>query len=302
MNMSPNKKQPMLGIALMLGAMTVIPMLDVLAKMLTSDYPVLQVTWARFVFHTLWLLPLLFWKKHQWWRMPNRPRAQLLRSLMLTFATLFFFGAIQTNPIPNVLTMLFVSPLIVAILAPFILGERFDVFIGAGVLLGFVGIVIALQPDAEQFQPSLLLGLGAGVCYALYIIVTRQLSLSSPPLVTLFYTALVGTVILSPLVAFVWVALSPTALLLMALMGLVAAIGHFLLIKAFEFATASELSPFNYFEIVGATILSYVFFDFLPNQQGFVGLTLVVVSGLYVARRTININNQQKQENVIEVP
>jgi drug/metabolite transporter (DMT)-like permease len=221
---------------------------------------------------------------------------------MLTFATLFFFGAIQTNPIPNVLTMLFVSPLIVAILAPFVLGERFDVFIGTGVLMGFVGIVIALQPDAEQFQPSLLLGLGAGVCYALYIIATRHLSLSSPPLVTLFYTALVGAVILSPLVAFVWVSLSPTALLLMALMGLVAAVGHFLLIKAFEFATASELSPFNYFEIVGATILSYLFFDFLPNQQGFVGLTLVVVSGLYVARRTININNQQKQENVIEVP
>jgi len=302
--MNPNKKQPLLGIALMLGAMTVIPMLDILAKLLTSDYPVLQVTWARFVFHTLWLLPLLFWKKHHWWRMPRRPGAQLLRSLMLTFATLFFFGAIQTNPIPNVLTMLFVSPLIVAILAPFILGERFDIFIGAGVLVGFVGIVVALQPDTEQFQPSLLLGLGAGVCYALYIIATRQLSLSSPPLLTLFYTALVGAVILSPLVVFVWVALTPTALLLMALMGLVAAIGHFLLIKAFEYATASELSPFNYFEIVGATILSYLFFDYLPNEQGFVGLALVIASGLYVARRTININknNQRKQEGAIGVP
>ena len=302
--MNSSKKQPIVGIALMLGAMTVIPMLDVLAKLLTADYPVLQITWARFIFHTLWLLPLLFWKKLYWWHMPSRPRAQLVRSLMLTFATLFFFGAIQSNPIPNVLTMLFISPLIVAILAPFVLGERFDVFIGAGVLVGFVGIVIALQPDAEQFQPSLLLGLGAGVCYALYIISTRQLSLSSPPLLTLFYTALVGAVILSPLVALVWVALTPTALLLMALMGLVAAIGHFLLIKAFEFATASELSPFNYFEIVGATILSYLFFDFLPNKQGFVGLVLVIVSGLYVAHRTISINknNQRKQEGVIEVP
>jgi drug/metabolite transporter (DMT)-like permease len=302
--MGPNKKQPMLGIALMLGAMTIIPVLDVLAKMLTSDYPVLQVTWARFVFHTLWLLPLLFWKKLYWWRMPSRPRTQLLRSLMLTLATLFFFGAIQTNPIPNALTMLFVSPLIVAILAPLILNERFDIFIGVGVLLGFVGIVIALQPDAKQFQPSLLLGLGAGVCYALYIISTRQLSLSSPPLLTLFYTALVGAVILSPLVVFVWVTPSSKALLLMAAMGLVAAIGHFLLIKAFVFATASELSPFNYFEIVSATILSYLLFDFLPNKQGFVGLALVIVSGLYVARRTININknNQRKQEGTIEMP
>lgn len=302
--MNSNKKQPLLGIALMLGAMTVIPMLDVLAKLLSADYPVLQIAWARFVFHTLWLLPLLFWKKMQWWRMPRRPGTQLIRSLMLTFATLFFFAAIQSNPIPNVLTMLFVSPLIVAVLAPFVLGERFDIAIAVGVLFGFAGIVVALQPDTEQFQPSLLLGLGAGVCYALYIISTRKLSLSAPPLLTLFYTALVGTVVLSPLVMFVWIVPSPTALLLMALMGLVAAIGHFLLIKAFEFATASELSPFNYFEIVGATILSYLFFDFLPNEQGLIGLTLVILSGLYVARRTMQINSshQQEQEKTIEVP
>ena len=62
----------------------------------------------------------------------------------------------------------------------------------------------------------------------------------------------------------------------MASMGLVAATGHFLLIKAFEYATASELSPFNYFEIVGATILSYLFFDFLPSNQGLVGLALEI--------------------------
>jgi drug/metabolite transporter (DMT)-like permease len=193
--------------------------------------------------------------------------------------------------------------LIVAILAPLILGERFDTTIATGVLFGFVGIVVALQPDTEQFQPSLLLGLGAGVCYAFYIISTRKLSLSAPPLLTLFYTALVGTVVLSPLVVFVWVTPSPTALLLMASMGLVAATGHFLLIKAFEYATASELSPFNYFEIVGATILSYLFFDFLPSNQGLVGLALVVASGLYVARRTIKINKVRKeQEKTIEIP
>lgn len=302
--MNSKTKQPLIGIALMLGAMLVIPMLDILAKLLTEDYPVLQVTWARFVFHTLWLLPLLIWNKMHWWRMPKHPRTQLLRSLMLTFATLFFFAAIQSNPIPNVLTMLFVSPLVVAILAPFVLGERLDVATTVAVLFGFAGIVVALQPDSEQFQPSLLLGLGAGVCYALYIIATRKLSLSAPPLLTLFYTALVGTAALSPLVVFVWITPSLTALLLMASMGLVAAIGHFLLIKAFEFATASELSPFNYFEIVGATILSYLFFNFLPNKQGLLGLALVILSGLYVARRTMKISKtqQQEQEKPIEMP
>ncbi len=129
----------------MLGAMSVVPMLDVIAKILSESYPVMQIAWARFAFHTLWLLPLLYWKKLRWWQMPKQPGFHLLRSLMLALATLFFFTAIKTNPIPNALTLLFVSPLIVAMLAPFVLGERFDVFIGIGVLVGFVGVVVVLS-------------------------------------------------------------------------------------------------------------------------------------------------------------
>ena len=130
--MNLDNKQLLKGIALMIAAMTVVPMLDVIAKILSESYPVMQISWARFAFHTLWLLPLLYWKKLRWWRMPKQPSFHLLRSLMLTLATLFFFTAIKTNPIPNALTLLFVSPLIVAMLAPFVLGERFDIFIGIG--------------------------------------------------------------------------------------------------------------------------------------------------------------------------
>ena len=144
------------GIVLMLGAMSVVPMLDVIAKILSESYPVIQIAWARFAFQTLWLLPLLYWKNLRWWQMPKQPGFHLLRSLMLTLATLFFFTAIKTNPIPNALTLLFVSPLIVAMLAPFVLGERFDIFIGIGVLVGFVGVIIVLQPDTDQFKPCLL--------------------------------------------------------------------------------------------------------------------------------------------------
>ena len=152
--MNLENRQLLKGIALMLGAMSVVPMLDVIAKILSESYPVMQISWARFAFHTLWLLPLLYWQKLRWWRMPKQPSFHLLRSLMLTLATLFFFTAIKTNPIPNALTLLFVSPLIVAMLAPFVLGERFDIFIGIGVLVGFIGVIIVLQPDTDQFKPE----------------------------------------------------------------------------------------------------------------------------------------------------
>jgi len=291
------------GIALMLGAMSVVPMLDVIAKILSESYPVIQVSWARFAFHTLWLLPLLYWKKLRWWRMPKQPGFHLLRSLMLTLATLFFFTAIKTNPIPNALTLLFVSPLIVAMLAPFFLGERFDVFIGIGVLVGFVGVVVVLQPDTEQFRPSLIYALVAGFCYALYIITTRKLSLSGPPLLTLFYTAIVGTLVLGPMAVSDWVSPDLAGILMAAAMGLVAATSHFMIIKAFECATASELSPFGYFEIVVAMVLSFFVFKFIPAYEAVIGLIIIISSGLFVSWRSMKNNRAitKQSESVIEI-
>ena len=138
---------------------------------------------------------------------------------MLTMATLFFFAAIKSNPIPNALTLLFISPLVVAILSPFILGERFDLYIGIGVSIGFLGVVVVLQPNSEQFQPSLLLAVIAGVCYALYIIFTKKLSFRAPPVLTLFYSAMVGILIMTPLAISSWTAPDLRGFLLGAAMG-----------------------------------------------------------------------------------
>ena len=301
--MNLDNKQLLKGIALMIGAMSVVPMLDVIAKILSESYPVMQISWARFAFHTVWLMPLLYWKKLRWWRMPRQPSFHLLRSLMLTLATLFFFTAIKTNPIPNALTLLFVSPLIVAMLAPFILGERFDIFIGVGVLVGFVGVVIVLQPDTDQFRPSLIYALVAGFCYALYIITTRKLSLSGPPLLTLFYTAIVGALFLGPMAVLNWVAPDLVGILMAAAMGLIAATSHFMIIKAFECATASELSPFGYFEIVVAMILSFFMFKFVPTYEALIGLAIIISSGLFVSWRAMKNNKAitKQTESVIEM-
>ena len=222
---------------------------------------------------------------------------------MLTLATLFFFTAIKTNPIPNALTLLFVSPLIVAMLAPFFLGERFDVFIGIGVLVGFVGVIVVLQPDTEQFRPSLIYALVAGFCYALYIITTRKLSLSGPPLLTLFYTAIVGTLVLGPMAVSDWVSPDLAGILMASAMGLVAATSHFMIIKAFECATASELSPFGYFEIVVAMILSFFVFKFVPAYEAVIGLIIIISSGLFVSWRSMKNNRAitKQSESVIEM-
>jgi len=291
------------GIGLMLLGMTIVPFLDIIAKLLSQEgYHVTQVTWTRFFFHAFWLLPMIVWQKVRLFSVPEKPKLQLLRGVSLTLATLFFFAAIEVNPIPNALTLLFVSPLIVATLSPFILGERFDIFIGAGVLVGFIGVLVVLQPDSEQFRPSLLYALASGFCYAMYIIITKKLSFRAPPVLTLFYSAIVGILILTPFVISYWIAPDLKGVLMGAAMGFFAASSHFMIIKALEFASASEISPFNYFEIVVAIILSYLVFGFLPNVQAIIGLIIIIISGLYVSWRAMKNNQDQenKQEPIIE--
>ena len=292
--MKNQKSNPLIGMGLMMLAMVLVPVLDLFAKLLSVDYAIIQVTWARFVFHGLWLLPLLAWKGVVWWRMPKQPMYQMLRSLMLTITTVAFFYAIKDNPIPTALTLLFVSPLIVAIVAPIWLGESFDTPRGIAVVLGFVGVVVVLRPTADSFSPTILWALVAGVGYAFYIMFTRKLSASGPPLLTLFYTAVGGVIVLTPLVGSVWTSPDLTGVAMMASMGLFAAMGHFLIIMACEYATASQLSPFNYFEIVAATAISYFAFDFFPNMYVWLGIAIICTSGAYVSWRELQLSKRAR--------
>lgn len=292
--MKNQKSNPLIGMGLMMLAMVLVPVLDLFAKLLSVDYAVIQVTWARFVFHGLWLLPLLAWKGVVWWRIPKQPMYQMLRSVMLTITTVAFFYAIKDNPIPTALTLLFVSPLIVAIVAPIWLGESFDTPRGIAVVLGFVGVVVVLRPTADSFSPTILWALVAGVGYAFYIMFTRKLSASGPPLLTLFYTAVGGVIVLTPLVGSVWTTPDLKGVAMMASMGLFAAMGHFLIIMACEYATASQLSPFNYFEIVAATAISYFAFDFFPDMYVWVGIAIICTSGAYVSWRELQLSKRAR--------
>lgn len=290
------------GIGLMLLGMSTVPFLDVFAKLLSEDYSVMQVTWTRFFFHACWLIPIILWQQVKWKQVPESLGLQFVRGLMLTLATLFFFAAIKSNPIPNALTLLFISPLVVAVLSPAMLGERFDSFIGAGVVIGFLGVVVVLQPTGDEFKPSLLLAVVSGICYALYIIFTKKLTFKAPPVLTLFYSAAVGILIMLPLALFTWTPPDMRGVILGAAMGFFAAASHFMIIKAFEFASASELSPFNYFEIVGAISLSYIIFGYIPNFQAVIGLFIIMGSGLFVSWRVMknNENHTEDKEKLIE--
>jgi drug/metabolite transporter (DMT)-like permease len=273
------------GVALMLAAMAVVPLMDGVAKHLSATFPVLQVVWARYFFHLLILLPLVLWRHGVGALLLRNPWLQLLRGGFLLGSTILFFAAIAVMPIADALALVFVAPLLVTALSPLLLGERVGPRRWTAVSLGFVGVLVILRPGVSAFHPGMLLALGAGAVYAFYSLATRRLSGSAPPLVTLLYTAVLGAMVMSAVVPAVWTPPGTLDLLWMALMGALAAGGHFLVIKSFEHAEASLLAPLGYSEIVMATIVGYLAFGDFPDAWTWAGILIVIASGVYVSMR-----------------
>lgn len=282
---STAEDSPAKGIVLMLAAMAVVPVMDGVAKHLSASFPVLQVVWARYFFHLLILLPVVLWRHGAGALLLRNPWLQVARGGFLLGSTVLFFAAIAVMPIADALALVFVAPLVVTALSPLILGERVGLRRWTAVGVGFVGVVVIVRPGLSAFHPGMLLALGAGTVYAFYSLATRKLSGSAPPLVTLVYTALLGALVMSALVPVVWTPPGTKDLFWMVLMGALAAGGHFLVIKSFEHAEASLLAPLGYSEIVMATVVGYVAFGDFPDAWTWLGVAIVITSGVYVSLR-----------------
>lgn len=276
---------PLPAILLLVTAMSLVPLMDGIAKYLSDSYPVSQVVWARYFFHLVILLPLVAWRHGRHGLIPQKPGVQVLRSAFLLLSTIFFFAAIALIPLADAIALVFVSPLIVTAFSPLVLGEHVGLRRWSAVLVGFVGALIVFRPGLGALQWGSLLALCAGSTYAFYVLMTRKLSGSAPPLVTLFYTALLGAAVMSAVMPFTWVQPGARDLALMVTMGAIAASGHFLIIKAFEKAPASLLAPYGYSEIVMATIVGYVAFGDFPDHWTWVGIAVIVCSGIYISLR-----------------
>lgn len=275
----------LLGILLMVAAMMVVPFMDALAKHLSDRYAITQITWARFFFHLMFLAPLVLYRYGLPALKPARPVVQLVRSGFMLLATLCFFGAIALMPIANALALLFVSPLVVTALSPVMLGEQVGIRRWLAVATGFLGALIILRPGFGAAQAGSFLALAAGCSFAFYTLLTRKLSGSGRPLLTLAYTAVTGAVVMSVLVVPDWTTPPPGDLLMMAGIGAIAAGGHFLLIRAFDHAPASLLAPYSYTEIVMATAVGWFAFGDFPDNWTWTGIAVIVASGVYISWR-----------------
>ena len=183
------------------------------------------------------------------------------------------------------LTLAFVAPLITTALSPIFLDEKVGFRRWSAVIIGFVGSLIVIRPGFIEFNLASIAALGTGFFYGIYLVITRRLHSSDSPLLTLLLTGVVGAVIGSFIVPIVWVNPTFNQWSLLALMGIFACLGHLFLILSLKYADASKLAPFGYFEIITNIMLGYYFFGDFPHYWTWLGLTIIICSGVYISFR-----------------
>lgn len=274
------------GILYMCLAVSLFPVMNASVKYLNGFYPVSEVVWARYAGHLAFIL-IAFMPRHGLSLFKaQRPGTQTLRSLLLLGATAFYFNALTYIPMPTAATISFVSPLIVTALAMPVLGEHVGPRRWIAVVVGFLGAVVIIRPGLGAMHWAVFLALGSASCYALYQILTRRLGSFDSAETTITYTAFVGVVGASLVAPFDWT--WPTAALHWVLfigLGAIGGFGHYFVVKAFQYGSAAVISPFNYVQLVGATVLGYVIFDDFPDIWTWVGAAIIVASGLYITYR-----------------
>ena len=268
---------------MLLTAMLFVSM-DTIGKYLTQSYPVFQVTWARFFFHALWLLVFLRWRIISVVR-TQRLGLQISRGFYMLAANTFFVAGVSMMPLVETHSILLLSPLLATALSVPLLGERVGLRRWSCIAAGFMGALIIIRPGLGVMQMAALFPLGAACSYALYQIATRQLSHSDPPLTTLFYTVAVGVPVTTLAMPFIWQAPDLYGWILMAGMGLLGSISHFTLIKAFSAAPVAVVAPFNYTNMIWATVFGFIIFSELPDFWTLFGAAVIISSSLYAFAR-----------------
>ena len=295
------------GIQFMLLGSMLLPFMDAAAKTLGESLSSSSIVLARFAFQTLFLLPFVWQKLY----IPSGTELLLhiKRSLGLSIATLLFFTSIQVMPIVDALAIFFVMPLIVTLLAPWVLGETVGWRRIAAVAIGLIGAVLIIKPGHALFGIHAVLPLGAALSFAFYLMYTRKLARVNaegeaqpvPAIMMQFWSGLIGIIlmliailVLQPLEIPVFNLKWPEGWQWqrLVLVGLIAAIGHLLLTNAFKYADASVLAPFQYVELIVAAILGWAIFGDIPTITTVIATLILVASGMYIFRRENLLENR----------
>lgn len=292
---------PLRGIILLLAAFFILSIQDVIVKLMSDDLALLQIVFFR----TLFTLPMVYLMLHFNGGLKTLKTAdlslQLIRGLAMFLAYIFFFMALSALPFSLNQALFFSGPLFITALSVPLLKEHVGWPRWLAVLIGFFGVIVAINPSNTHFDPATLLSLAAALAYATSIIYTRKLN-DTPQAITAYTTGvyMLGALILSPIFAGMntnsvhpsiefltksWPTLAPRDIFFIFLIALIWSAGMLMLSSAYRDNDVAILAPFEYFSIVYGLLFGFLFWQEIPTAQMLIGLVFIVGSGLFIIYR-----------------
>lgn len=285
------------GMALMAGCMLVLPFMDAIAKYMANVEGMSpgQVNFYRFFFQVACILPFLFAIQGRSALSAKRPGLNLLRGVLHGAASLMFFTAVKYMPLADVFAIYFVEPFILTALSAVFLGEKVGWRRWLAIVVGFGGAMIVIQPSYEVFGLTSLLPVACAFLYALYMFLNRAIGEADTPVTMQTMAGIGGTLFMGAVLVggdaagqadfAISLPTSWLGLALLVILGSISGYAHLIVVRAFRMAPLSVLAPFQYFEIIAATILGYALFNDFPTVSKWVGILIIVSSGLFILWR-----------------
>lgn len=279
------KNKALCGILLMVLASGFLSSKDGIVKTLVGAVDPLQILWIQFagVFVAIALISL---PKHgSAVFFPASPFKQLVRGMLNVGAVLCFFWALKYIPLADATAMMLFAPIVVTILSPFFLGEKIGPLRIIAAAIGFCGVLVILRPGFSGDLTGYYFGLMAGILLGCYFIANRRLAEAQHFLLNIAHNSLMGALTLTPFVLYFWEPIPESVNLKLLIIVLLSIIGQGCLISSFRFAPAAIISPYSYTMLLFAASIGYFVFGAVPDAVSWVGMVLIVGSGLYIAHR-----------------
>jgi drug/metabolite transporter (DMT)-like permease len=280
----PQADNPLRGIALTSMACAVFAMADTTSKYLSTGMPIVEIQWIRYVLF-FGMASVLAARAPGAPLRPRNPKLQIVRGLCVSASSVLFVYGIREMTMAQATTISFLSPLLITVLSIPLLGEVVGIRRWGAVAAGMTGMLIVVRPGTAGFQPAAFFGVASSICWAMALIITRKIAASDAPQTTIFWSALIGSVVLTILLPFearwpTWWQLS-----LCLMLGVLSSVGQWLVVLAHRLAPASVLAPFSYTQLPWVTLGGYLVFSNLPDRWTLVGASIIIGSGLYTAHR-----------------
>jgi drug/metabolite transporter (DMT)-like permease len=268
------------GIAFTTAAAACFSVLDTTVQYVSAFVPILMALWVRYAFQAVvtaaWLLPqrgiAMLHTQHL--------RLQMLRGALLIGSTGFAFASLKAIPVSEFTAVVMITPLVITLIAATALQHSVSTLRWLLVIVSFVGTMVIIRPFHQSFNNALLLPLGCVVCNVAFQLLTSKMARTEDPMTMHFYTGLVGMVIATLALPFVFVWLPSWHLwALLGLMGAASTTGHFLLIKAYQRTPPATLMPYQYTQIAFALLGGWLVFRYVPDQWSILGMAMIAASG-----------------------